>query len=264
MPCAACGTGVPCVATDTLSGWVKIQESLVPHVAWGAWSTKWCGERWFFLCDDCGLATYSKDHSNDWFWKWYRRHMGTWFFFKPKWQAKYGRNFKRRRMVEWWPTEAEPPATAAKVEPKEEPAPAEASAALVPPVAAEPALAEASGALQPPAEPTPAEASGALQHLAAAELPDNDGDWGHWKADLVFEDPAPEAPQALALTADAPQPSPPLMQLRANPCPIVPRRPMPPPGPPPPRMVIQSALDSLKPPPPSTTHVTLKPHVNIS
>ncbi len=162
MPCAACGTGVPCVATDTLSGWVKIQDSLVPHVAWGAWSTKWCGERWFFLCDDCGLATYSKDHSNDWFWKWYRRHMGTWIFFKSKWQAKYGRNFKRRRMVEWWPTEAEPPATAAKVEPKVEP--------KEEPVAAEPALAEASGALQPPAEPTPAEASGALQHLAAAEL----------------------------------------------------------------------------------------------
>ena len=60
--------------------------------------------------------------------------------------------------------------------------------------------------------------------------------------------------EALALTADAPQPSPPLMQLRAKPCPIVPRRPTPPPGPPPPRMVIQSALDSLKPPPPSTTH----------
>ena len=162
--------------------------------------------------------------------------------------------------------------------------------------------------MQPPAEPTPAEASGALQHLAAAELPDNDEDWGHAKADQVFEDPAPESPQALALTivgqdgaelrccgrrclygdrrtgaqcsrvclkppghagyhdclrpqgpghdaatdnealaltADAPQPSPPLMQLRAKPCPIVPRRPTPPPGPPPPRMVIQAALARL-------------------
>ncbi len=270
-------------------------------------------------------------------------------------------------MVEWWPTEAEPPATAAAVEPPEEPAPAEASAALVPPVAEEPALAEAgetAGATQEGLQSqdllpgwsyeevemvdgnadsgTEAEVAGSLaaegaESLAAeldqspaSSLPelgqywptasdmkavedhrerarlmrahgqqlfldrilarkrrleqedppttgggcpsrrvaqrlagtddDHGGDYPDGESteqdgdqqveelpdnDEVFEDPAPEAPQALALTADVPQPRPLLMPLRAKPCPIVPRRPTPPPGPPPPRMVIQAALARL-------------------
>ncbi len=40
MPCAACGIGVPCVATDTLSRWVRIPESAVPDIACSAWSSR--------------------------------------------------------------------------------------------------------------------------------------------------------------------------------------------------------------------------------